>query len=112
MRQLAFYLVSLLVLWGPSKVEAASYGEIEAAALAGDYQAQRNLAFGYTDLPYAGQKKDPVQACAWRMVIMVSGMADSGDAANFQLYCGRLEPSDRRAAMHHAGILLQKVASD
>ncbi|WP_131726016.1 hypothetical protein [Bordetella pseudohinzii] len=112
MRQLLVYLIPLLVVIGPSNADAASYAEVKAAALAGDYQAQRNLAFGYTDLPYAGQDKDPVQACAWRMVIMVSGSADNTDAGNFQMYCGELAPNDYRAAMRGAGALLQKLAHE
>jgi len=43
--------------------------------------------------------KRPVQACAWRMVIMAERPANGmADAPNYQTDCGSLSASDRQAA--------------
>lgn len=67
-----------------------SFSSVEKKALAGDYQAQRNLAYGYASYPYSGQSKDPVMACAWYLVVLHSGSqkAGQGDVGNVSVYCG------------------------
>ena len=63
------------------------------AAKRGDYQAQRNLAYGYTAHPYPGQEKNRVLGCAWYLVVLNSEhpQANAGDESNVQTYCGALE---------------------
>lgn len=67
-----------------------SLADIEKKALRGDYQAQRNLAYGYADWPYPGQSEDPVLACAWYLVVKYSGSpkVGPGDLGNVSVYCG------------------------
>lgn len=64
---------------------------VEKKALAGDYQSQRNLAYGYASYPYPGQSKDPVMACAWYLVVQYSGSprVGDGDVGNVSVYCGK-----------------------
>lgn len=63
------------------------------AAKKGDYQSQRNLAYGYAEHPYPGQEKNRVLGCAWYLVVLNSGhpQVDVGDETNAQTYCGQLD---------------------
>lgn len=76
-----------------SNIAAAdeSLADVEKKAMRGDYQAQRNLAYGYAAFPYPEQKKDPVIGCAWYLVILHSGSpkVDQGDVGNVSVYCGK-----------------------
>lgn len=68
-------------------------------ALAGDYQAQRNLAYAYQvgdDIA----PLDPARACAWRAVIATSGAekVDSSDRSNLEFACGKLTEQQRQDA--------------
>lgn len=67
-----------------------SLSAVEKKAMAGDYQAQRNIAYGYGSYPYPGQAKNPVLACAWYLVVLHSGSqkAGEGDVSNVSVYCG------------------------
>lgn len=89
----------------------SQFDQITAKALAGDYQAQRNLAFGYSSSPYDGQEKNPMLACAWRLVILNSGSpkVDDTDVSNKQLYCGRLNADQLSAATAQARNLYRTV---
>lgn len=80
-------------------------------AFKGNYQAQRNLAFGYSSHPYQGQDKNPILACAWRIVIIKSGSekVDETDVGNHQVYCEKLEKVSRDAAEAQAEQLLKKI---
>lgn len=72
---------------------ASDFMAVLDAAKRGDYQAQRNLAYGYAAQPYPGQEKNRVLGCAWYLVILNSGhpQANAGDESNVQTYCGALE---------------------
>lgn len=78
---------------------AAALAELEKKAFAGDYQAQRNLAYslarGMDGAPY-----DPVRACAWRAVIIASASSkvSDGDHSNVQHNCGLLDDKGRQEA--------------
>lgn len=83
-----------------------------AAALRGDYQAQRNLAYGYVSSPYPGQAKDPVLGCSWYLVVLHSGdsQVDTGDVGNVEPYCQRrLDATQQTEARTQARALFQKV---
>lgn len=74
-------------------ISAPDFMSILDAAKRGDYQAQRNLAYGYVAYPYPGQEKNRVLGCAWYLVVLNSGhpQANVGDEGNVQTYCGALE---------------------
>jgi hypothetical protein len=77
----------------------------------GDYQSQRNLAYGYVAFPYAGQEENPILGCAWYYLIVQSGSprVDQTDLGNFKVYCGRLEPMALTAAEAQARVLYRRV---
>lgn len=85
-----------------------STAAIKKKALAGDYQAQRNLAFGYSD-QFSDQKKNPVLACAWRMVILTTDQADETDMSNYNVYCGKLPSGLFSIAQMKAELLLKHI---
>lgn len=93
----------------PSISQAKSFEEVKSAALHGDYQAQRNLAFGYTDMPYKEQRKNPILGCAWRIVILTSDLADDTDQMNYQLYCGRISKAEYDIAKTKAESLMRTL---
>lgn len=81
-----------------------------AKAMAGDYQAQRNVSYAHT----AGQPwniQQPVQGCAWRMVIMATRPAGStmDDAGMYRSQCGALSAEDRAAAREVAQLIHRQV---
>ena len=70
-------------------------------ALSGDYQAQRNLAYGYVhgwgkngDVDFIPQ--DTIRACAWRKVILLANQktADSSDYVNESVDCQKVAAVD------------------
>src|SRR2546421_868971 len=86
-------------------------GSLEKQALAGDYQAQRNLAY-YLSTGAEGHPTNPVTACAWRIVILKSGhaKADASDTSNKTFDCERkLNPQQLREAEAQANALLKKI---
>lgn len=85
--------------------------KFEKQALDGDYQAQRNLAFSLST-GSEGYTKDPILACAWRIVILKSGRAkaDASDTGNKESDCeGKLNPQQMREAETQANSLLKRV---
>ena len=79
-------------------------------ALAGDYQAQRNVSYAHTSTrPWNVQQ--PVQGCAWRMVIMVTRPASStmDDAGMYRIQCGSLTADDQAAAREVAQLIHRQV---
>lgn len=88
---------------GMSKYEA-----MEKAALSGDYQAQRNLAYTLT----TGIPHNPILGCAWRIVIVQSGspQVDPSDTGNKKFACGKLNADDLAAAEAQAKKLQAKVS--
>jgi len=83
----------------------------EAAAYKGDYQAQRNLAYGYVAFSYEGQVKNPIAGCAWYLVVLHSGSpkVHEGDVGNVRVYCGRLDVDAQSAAVAQARTIYRKV---
>lgn len=82
---------------------------LEKQALAGDYQAQRNLAY-YLTTGAEGHTQNPVLGCAWRIVILKSGRADASDEGNKTFDCDRkLGAQQLREAEAQAAALLKKI---
>lgn len=86
-----------------------NYEELERAALAGDYQAQRNLAYTLTtSIPH-----NQILGCAWRIVIVESGtdQVDQSDTGNKQFDCDKkLNADEINAAKAQAKKLQEKIA--
>ncbi|CUI99469.1 Uncharacterised protein [Achromobacter sp. 2789STDY5608621] len=98
---------SLMLIFTPARA-AEKLADLKQKALAGDYQAQRNLAFGYSD-KFSDQNKNPVLACAWRMVILTTEQADETDMSNYNTYCGKLPPGLLSIAQMKAELLLRRI---
>lgn len=87
--------------------------ELEKLARQGDYQAQRNLAFGHaTDPKIAGA--NPSEGCAWYLVLYNSDspqIVDDLDRANIHTYCSAkvLSKEQQRAAEIKAALLLKAI---
>lgn len=88
-----------------------TFKSVESAAMKGDYQAQRNLAYGYASFPYEGQIKNPMLACAWYTVVLNSGspMLGPGDVGNVNVYCGKLDALSRSAAEEQSRVLFSQI---
>jgi hypothetical protein len=96
----------------PTKEQVATYRAEEAAALAGDYQSQRNMAWCFVDGCTGVEPIDDLKACVWRLVIASSGhpKVDQSDRDNVRIDCDQaLAPEDRAAAQTQAGALFQKI---
>lgn len=101
-------LVSLPILAKTiNQADSNNFQSVLNLALKGDYQAQRNIAFGYTQWPYKGQEKNPLLGCAWYLVITHSGSlkVNQGDIDNATLNCKVLEPLALQAAQKQAETL-------
>ena len=86
-----------------------AYEAMEQAALAGDYQAQRNLAYTLTyDIPH-----NPILGCAWRIVIVESGdpQVDQSDTSNRKHDCDKLGADEQAAAQAQAKKLQEQLAA-
>ncbi len=87
--------------------------ELEKLARQGDYQAQRNLAFGHaTDPEVAGA--DRADGCAWYIVLYNSGspeIVEDLDLANIKLYCSDkiLNTQQKNKAAFKAGLLTKAI---
>lgn len=87
--------------------------ELEKLARKGDYQAQRNLAFGHaTDPEIAGA--DPAQGCAWYLLLYNSEspeIVDDLDLTNIKIYCSDkvLNANQQRAAEIRSELLLKAI---
>jgi hypothetical protein len=94
-----------------SQVQPTTFEGVEALAKKGDYQAQRNLAFGYASLPYKGQEKNPLLACAWYLVVLHSGSPKlgEGDVGNVNVYCGRLTDTSLAASTGQARVIFRQI---
>jgi hypothetical protein len=81
------------------------------AAKRGDYQAQRNLAYGFAAHPYPGQEKNRVLGCAWYLVVLNSDhpQANTDDEINVQTYCGSLEKDLLETAKIRASQFLGEI---
>lgn len=95
----------------PQRATQKTFDELRGLALRGDYQAQRDLAYGYSNSPYPGQSLNPILACAWRTVIILSGSerVDLSDVSNHKMYCGSLDQTARAASEAQAVELLKRI---
>ncbi|WP_353191987.1 hypothetical protein [Pandoraea pnomenusa] len=66
-------------------------------AMAGDYQAQRNLAY-----TYGADLRDFSKACSWYLLILRSDspQLNLGDLSNANTYCGMLTKQDENARLN------------
>ena len=94
-----------------SQAPSTSFSAVEALAFTGDYQAQRNVAFGYASFPLKGQVRNPILACGWYELILQSGSPKlhSGDVGNVSVYCTKLDADSRTAAKGQARALYKKI---
>lgn len=91
---------------------AIEFQKLERGALAGNYQDQRNLAYWLSGGYGGAAPLNPIQACAWRLVILSSGdrRVDEGDVSNKQLYCDkRLDKNAQQAAKAEAEKLTDQI---
>lgn len=117
MKILAIGLIALTLL-SPLAAHAESEAQMKQAALKGDYQAQRNLAYSYAngwatpESPNYVPKK-PVDACAWYRVVAMSNnpKVATGDYSNEWTYCSKLRPDQSESAWLQAKKLLKQVAA-
>ena len=91
--------------------QAETLEQVTTKAMTGDYQAQRNLAYGYSSYPYKGQDKNPLLACAWRRVILMSGNTriDQTDVNNAEVECGKLDRTQQANALTQARTIFLRV---
>lgn len=105
-------LSPLVALAGEPASSMAQFEKLERSAMAGDYQAQRNVAYWLSGGNGGALPLDPVLACAWRHVILASGnrQVDDSDVSNKQLYCDkRLDAGSRQAAKAQSEKLLKQI---
>lgn len=89
-----------------------AYEEVRDLAMKGNYQAQRNLAYGYVGgYPFKGQDANPILGCAWYKYIVLSGSekVDQTDIGNEQVYCGQLSAQEQAAAENQMKTLRGKL---
>lgn len=89
-----------------------TYDEVHDLAMKGNYQAQRNLAYGYVGgYPFKGQDVNPILGCAWYKYILLSGneKVNQTDTGNEQVYCGRLSAQEQAAAENQMKTLRGKL---
>lgn len=92
------------------KTDSNNYSELEKAALAGDYQAQRNLAYTLT----TGVPHNPILGCAWRIVIVESGsdQVDQSDTGNKEFDCDKkLSVDEINAAKIQAKKIQEQIST-
>jgi hypothetical protein len=88
-----------------------SDGGLEKQALAGNYQAQRNLGFLLSS-GYQGYPANPVMGCAWHIVILKSRHPEVNDSdrKNKELECEqKLSPQQLREAEAESNVLLKRI---
>ncbi|RYG58169.1 MAG: hypothetical protein EON56_00475 [Alphaproteobacteria bacterium] len=104
----------LLLAWSlAASARADDFDALERKALAGAYQAQRNVAYWLTGGNAGAPPNNPVLECAWRLAILksVNKQVDAGDVSNKQLYCEkRLHADAQRSARAQADTLIVQIA--
>ena len=72
-------------------------------ALAGDYNAMRNIAFSYASTG-GGGAKSKIAGCAWYLLIPPTHKPkfNVGDTGNIQVYCNKLSLSEFDTAYEYA----------
>lgn len=94
-----------------NQADSNNFKTVLDLAMKGDYQAQRNIAYGYADYPYKGQNKNAILGCAWYLVVLNSGSSKlhAGDTGNVRVYCGQLNETSQQAALVQAKKLYKKI---
>lgn len=115
-----FVLKSVLVILAMASTSALAETEakMKQAAMRGDYQAQRNLAYSYAvgwatpESPNYIPKK-PVDACAWYRVIAVSitPKVQTADYSNEWTYCSKLRPEQSETAWLLTKRLMKQITA-
>ncbi|GGI20324.1 hypothetical protein [Oxalicibacterium faecigallinarum] len=78
-------------------------------AFGNDHQAQRQLAYLYSNESY--DKEDRIRGCAWGMYIVgLSSFAGSSDRSNLDYECGSLTAHERDAASREAESIAARVS--
>ena len=79
---------------------------------AGDYQAQRNVAYCLSNGCDGAVQVNRTAACAWRMVILAAAhdSAGDGDVVNMKADCGKLDEAGIAAARIKAERLAERIA--
>ncbi|MCF7964001.1 MAG: hypothetical protein K9L79_00510 [Methylobacter tundripaludum] len=99
---------------GVNQSDPNNYAQVLQLAKHGNYQAQRNVAWGFAEQPYNGQEKNSVLGCAWYLVVLNSGnpKVDIGDQGNAKVYCGKLDKGLQEAAAMFAQQFLTEIADN
>lgn len=111
MRTVKYAILAVLAFAVPALASAQSkFDELQKKAMAKDYQAQRNLAYGYE----TGDQKVPVdrmKGCMWRKVILLSGSqrVDQTDVLNHRVSCGKLDADEQAVVTRQAEALAGKL---
>lgn len=97
--------------YGVNQLDKQNFGMVMNLAMHGNYQAQRNVAFGFTQQPYDGQVMNPVLGCAWYLVVLNSGSKhlDTSDHSNATTFCGKLDDEALDAAKYQAKTFISKI---
>ncbi|WP_269220951.1 hypothetical protein [Brevundimonas vesicularis] len=88
----------------------ATLPEEMTKAMAGDYQAQRNVSEAFTnDAPWIVQ--DAVAGCAWRIVAIANRPDTStyDDDGMYRIQCERLSPTDLAQARERADQITRSI---
>jgi hypothetical protein len=90
-------------------INRAEFPRMYGRAHAGDYQAQRNVAFLLRGSQ--GIARDRVESCAWRLIIVAQRHPQlvAGDTDNVRVDCGPLDQRDRAAAQARALALVDRI---
>jgi hypothetical protein len=91
--------------------EPQTFSSVYDAAMKGNLDMQRLLAFGFSSTPLNGQNIDPVQGCAWYIVVASSASKEviQADAVNQKNFCGKLPPTSLTEAQANAKKLLGQI---
>lgn len=94
------------------EAEQSSFIKDYQRAFRGEYTPQRNTAFCLYTGCGGAIRKNPVQACAWRMVVLQSGHpeVDLTDTQNAELACGKLSATERAAAAGRTAAIMGEIA--
>lgn len=109
-------LIIAAIAFAPVIATANGANELVAKSIAGDYQAQRNLAYSYQNGWGSSSDGDyiapnPVQACAWRKVILLTNAkkSDSTDYANESIDCKSVHPNENQKVWMEVRGIISKM---
>lgn len=93
------------------KASQVDFTKWHRLAWRGDYQGQRNVAFYFGRDTDGAVRRNPLLACAWRLVILTSGSLQlvDGDTSNVRIDCGKLDDIQRHAAAAQAARIEQGI---